>query len=337
MPSTWFQGGISNVIQSVDYMLDTVVIRAALVAGNGVTVDPDWITLDQFLAQNTLLSDNAGNIDVVTGATASSQGWSPGDQRFNFGINEVIDFNVVNALTAIGGVVFYAEAASTDPTNAILLGAQDSPETGAGGIVTWGSATNTVGYWKPKVIVSGTTAFQGTIDRLVNLGDGTDSTWADVLMDVAFALVRSTNSYNPVGNETTIASITPQVTWCTNGDPASAIASGAFLPLTGAGERVEAWTTGTDSFDLIRQSELSGGKEIKFPQTGGAGGALTPGEIVVGVISFIYPTGVYSDATAWLLNWDFIASKTITGGQDLIYGATATNIVTETIVQAQVV
>ena len=65
MPTVWFQGGIEKVIQNTAYLLDTVAVRTSLVAGLAVNANRQWKRLNEFLASNSLVNDNAGNQDVL--------------------------------------------------------------------------------------------------------------------------------------------------------------------------------------------------------------------------------------------------------------------------------
>ena len=325
MPSVWFQGGIQRVVSQANYISPSLAtLRASLVAGNSVVTNKNWITLSEFLAQNSLITDNAGNTDVlVTGANITSA-WNPNAasgnnvDRWEFGINGTLSFGVVNNGTQGAGVVFYTEADSASPTTARLLGVQDLPFTGQGGTVNWGGGgLNVIAYWQPRV--QATVAFQGTVDRIISQIDP----WSTSSWTVGHGLISSTNGYTPTGNELTMASLnSPTVGYVTNGDPTSGVASGAIIPMTGF-QRLSAWNViAPDAWNYVREAESSGGVEVRFPQSGGAGGNLTPGETVAGVISFIYD-GTFNINTAYPLNWDTNPAKLIVAGQDLIYGNTS--------------
>lgn len=344
MANSWYQGGIQRIIENADYLPGQANVNMSLVTGTTIQVDRDAITLADFIVAgtgNVLATDSPENKDRQVSSSGISQGWSPANARFEWSLNGPVNFGVVNVATAISGVVFYTEALSVSPGVAIVIGSQQKAITGLGGNVTWGvDGNNVISHWTPRDFANDVTAFRGSIEEIV----GKIDPWDNTLFDIGFALIRDTNTVNPDGTEVTMADFGPSgknVTYCTNGDPASSVANLAVLPGASAvADRISGWKANvvdapTDDFSwhFTREAEGSGGQEVKFPQTGGAGGALTPGQVVDAVISFIFPVGAYSDATAFPLNWDFGPSKTIQSGQDLIYGNTASGRVNTTFVK----
>lgn len=305
----WYAGGFKqfNDYASawVDACPDTDLYVSLVTGGTALLNDNrDWQTLDQLLVANPGLSLMADAKNVaLTGKTFV---WNSSAGYLSLQKSGQVVFTTPGAAQTIAGLLIHDDTDAV-PANCTLWGFEESQapnQVTLGGNVNWGTTgTNVIFRLIPQIIGSTYSCSRGLCTFLNNYASG----WDISGYTLGYALVK-TGTFSR--ERDTVQSLKVfGTTFATNCEP-----GGANSPTVGVTNRLQsAYDAALNEY----QYKVDNVVEVLFDSTDGG---WEIGANITAIVAYMYPTGAYSDSSAWVIAWDPVTIQ-LTAGVDIVYGA----------------